>query len=193
VTPTPSPLRARPGVVHDGRVTLAFARLGSPIGILLLVGGAQGLAGVHVAGHARAPDPDAAGWVHDEDLLAEPLRQLQGYFAGERTHFDLAVDPGAATSWQRTVWHGLETIPYGATVTYGQLATMIGRPSAARAVGTANGANPVSIVVPCHRVVAKAGLGGYGWGPERKRWLLDHEARTAHRLGMAPGTQLPLG
>jgi AraC family transcriptional regulator of adaptative response/methylated-DNA-[protein]-cysteine methyltransferase len=102
------------------------------------------------------------------------LRNLDG----SQPHLDLPLDI-RATSFQRRVWEAIRTIPYGETRTYAEIAAAVGAPAAARAVGQACGANPVSIVIPCHRVVASGGgLGGYGWGLERKRWLLRHEADT---------------
>lgn len=108
---------------------------------------------------------------------------LQAYMEGEITALDsLPVETGG-TAFQREVWSALRAIPAGATESYGQLAARIGRPKAVRAVGLANGANPVGVVVPCHRVIgANKSLTGYGGGMERKRWLLDHEARHAARL-----------
>lgn len=114
--------------------------------------------------------------------VAEVVGQLRQYFAGERRTFDLDLAPHG-TAWQQRVWMALRDIPYGETVTYGAIAARIGRPSASRAVGAANGRNPISIVVPCHRVVgADRSLTGYGGGLDRKRWLLALE-----------GTRLALG
>ena len=108
-------------------------------------------------------------------ILDRLERELGAYFAGGLTEFTVPLDtPGSA--WQRRVWDALRGIPFGETTTYGRLAERLGNPGAARAVGLANGANRVSIVVPCHRVIARDGtLHGYGGGLERKRWLLDHE------------------
>ena len=116
---------------------------------------------------------------HDPAALAEPARQLAEYFAGERTEFALELRP-AGTDFQRGVWDLLLGIPYGATTTYGALAHALGDPRKVRAVGLANGRNPISIVVPCHRVIGADGsLVGYGGGLERKRTLLAHEAEVA--------------
>lgn len=146
----------------------------SPIGRILLVGSDAGLAGLYVADHDRAPLPDAA-WRADIAPFRAVETQLGEYFAGERTDFDVDLDL-AGTAFQRRVWAALCEIPYGETISYGELARRIDQPTAARAVGLANGQNPVSIIVPCHRVVAADGsLGGYGWGTQRKSWLLDHE------------------
>lgn len=109
-------------------------------------------------------------------VLDETARQLAGYFAGTRTAFDLPLDL-VGTPFQVTAWHALAEIPFGTTVTYAEQAMRIGRPAAIRAVGAANGANPVPIVLPCHRIVGSDGsLTGFGGGLELKRFLLDHEA-----------------
>ncbi len=111
----------------------------------------------------------------DHDALAGVSGQLRQYFAGRRRSFDLPLAP-AGTAFQQRVWMALREIPLGTTTTYGHIASMVGRPAAARAVGAANGRNPISIVVPCHRVVGADGsLTGYASGVARKRWLLDHE------------------
>jgi len=124
----------------------------------------------------RRRQPDAA-WRRsgDDALLGEAAVQLRAYFRGELRRFELPLDLGGS-AFQRAVWEALQRIPYGETSTYGQIAVEIGRPSAVRAVGRANGANPVAIIVPCHRVIASGGaLGGYAWGVELKRFLLDLE------------------
>ena len=107
--------------------------------------------------------------------LNEPVRQLRAFFAGELRDFDLTLLP-QGTEFQRRVWHALCGIPFGETISYGELARRIGNPAASRAVGLANGANPIPIVIPCHRVIGSSGkLTGYGGGLEKKRWLLDFE------------------
>ena len=156
---------------------VSYIRAPSPIGELLVVARGGRLSGVHVADHPRAPRADP-GWVEGGDTVEEARRQLGEYFAGTRTTFDLPLR-AEGTDWQRKVWSALRMIPFGATRGYGELAAGLGSPGAARAVGRANGANPVTIVVPCHRVVAAGGLGGYGWGLGSKRWLLDHERAVA--------------
>jgi methylated-DNA-[protein]-cysteine S-methyltransferase len=113
------------------------------------------------------------------ELLSAAAAQLREYFTGRRTTFDLPLDGEKATPFRRTVWAGLQTIPYGATVSYGELARRIGKPGAARAVGLANGSNPISIMVPCHRVIGADGtLTGYGGGLWRKEALLAFEAQV---------------
>ena len=151
----------------------------SPLAPLLLVGdGDHVLSGLFVL-RAGEPRPLPPGSHRDDRAFEEARRQLAGYFAGERLDFDLRLRL-AGTPWQLRVWHALREIPYGTTTTYGALARELGRPAAARAVGSANARNPISIVVPCHRLVGSAGsLTGYGGGLERKRALLDLEASVA--------------
>lgn len=145
----------------------------SPIGPLTLAGHGRTLSHLLMLDHAHAPD--SSGWRRDDTAFAAVVEQLDAYFAGERTTFDLALEL-AGTDFQRRVWAALLTIPYGETRSYGQLASQIGTPSASRAVGLANGRNPVSIIVPCHRVIGSNGkLTGYGGGLDRKRALLDLE------------------
>ncbi|WP_226829862.1 methylated-DNA--[protein]-cysteine S-methyltransferase [Brevibacterium aurantiacum] len=118
----------------------------------------------------------------DLTLFATADKQLGEYFSGTRTDFDLPLAP-TGTEFQRTVWQALTTIPYGTTAGYGELAAWIDRPTAARAVGAANGRNPISIIVPCHRVIgANGALTGYAWGEEKKRTLLDLEASHCVRF-----------
>jgi methylated-DNA-[protein]-cysteine S-methyltransferase len=117
------------------------------------------------------------------DVLDATVAQLRDYFAGRRTDFDLPLDP-IGTPFQLSVWQQLREIPYAETINYGQLATRVGNSNASRAVGLANGRNPISIVVPCHRVIgANGSLTGYGGGLDRKRALLDLERRTAGATG----------
>lgn len=150
----------------------------SPIGTLLLVGTAEALTGVYISDHDRAPQPPPES-VEDEAVLAGARAQLDAYFAGTRQDFDLALEP-TGTEFQLAVWQALREVPYGQTASYADIARAIGRPSASRAVGAANGANPISIVVPCHRVIGANGtLTGYGWGVDRKAWLLEHERTVA--------------
>jgi methylated-DNA-[protein]-cysteine S-methyltransferase len=151
----------------------------SPLGPLTLVARDGALAGLYMNG--RAPDPvEAADPADGADaaVLAEAARQLAGYFGGQRQVFDLPLAL-AGTAFQRRVWDALRGIGYGDTVSYGQLADQIGQPTAARAVGLANGRNPVSIIVPCHRVVGSDGsLTGYGGGLDNKQRLLELERRV---------------
>jgi methylated-DNA-[protein]-cysteine S-methyltransferase len=162
---------------------IVHASHASPIGPLLLVGERDGSGGVRLSGifmeehrHGPAVDPS---WVEDPAAFREVTRQLDEYFAGSRASFDLALAP-AGTPFQQRVWAELARIPAGTTVTYGELARRAGRPGAARAVGAAVGRNPVSIVVPCHRVVGSDGaLTGYAGGIARKAFLLALEGAPA--------------
>lgn len=150
---------------------------GSPVGPLTLVSEDGGLVGLYMDRQRYAPAPDTLGEAADggSPVLTEAASQLQDYFAGKRTTFELPLAP-AGTPFQRRVWAALREIPYGETISYGQLAERIGKPSAARAVGLANGKNPIGIIVPCHRVVGADGsLTGYGGGLERKEHLLAFE------------------
>ncbi len=121
------------------------------------------------------PLPLGAGWHEDQEALKDVARQLDEYFAGGRTGFDLELAP-AGTPFQLGVWQQLRRIPYGETISYGELAKRVDRPGAARAVGAANGQNPIAIIVPCHRVIGADGsLTGFGGGLPWKRWLLNRE------------------
>ncbi len=158
--------------IHERHVWTIYA---SPLGPLTLVGGPAGLASLRFPGGAGPPaDAD-----HDPDAFGAALGQLEEYFSGERNRFELALDLGG-TPFQRRVWSRLLTIPYGTTTSYSALARATGRPDRVRAVGAAVGRTPVPIIVPCHRAVAADGaLTGYGGGLQRKRALLDLEARAA--------------
>jgi methylated-DNA-[protein]-cysteine S-methyltransferase len=153
---------------------IVFTTFDSPIGALLLAGSGARLARIGFpAGKGRvAPE---AHWRRDDAAFAEARGQLAAYFAGRLTRFALELDP-QGTAFQRAVWAALAEIPYGVTRSYGALAEAIGRPGSSRAVGAANGANPLPIVLPCHRVIGSNGsLTGFGGGIETKRWLLMHE------------------
>jgi methylated-DNA-[protein]-cysteine S-methyltransferase len=151
----------------------------SPIGPLRLVATESALIGTYM--HERGPE--IPGAVEQRNPVLElAAGQLGEYFAGKREAFELPLEP-QGTEFQRAVWAALSTIPFGVTWSYAQLAKRIGKPNAVRAVGTANGSNPISIIIPCHRVIGSDGsLTGYGGGLPRKRWLLAHEK-----------TELPLG
>ncbi|SDH72705.1 methylated-DNA--[protein]-cysteine S-methyltransferase [Agrococcus jejuensis] len=147
----------------------------TPVGAITIVAGAAGIQGLYYAEHRPAPDEAGFG-DRDDAALADAAEQLRAYFAGERTTFDLALDP-VGTPFQLRVWEALREIPYGETRTYGWIAERIGQPTAVRAVGLANSRNPISIVVPCHRVVGSTGkLTGYAGGLVCKRTLLDLES-----------------
>lgn len=167
-----------------------IARLDSPVGELLLLATEAGLTGVRFDTSRRAA-PDLARCRADDgrgragELLALTRRQLDEYFAGRRTTFDLPLDPGG-TPFQQRVWRALLAIPYGATESYAGLARRIGAPKAARAVGAANGQNPIPIIVPCHRVIGANGdLTGFGGGLPRKRWLLTLEGAISAPLDIS--------
>ncbi|HSG87569.1 MAG TPA: methylated-DNA--[protein]-cysteine S-methyltransferase [Pseudomonadales bacterium] len=148
--------------------------LTTPIGPLLLVGDGEALQRLlfPVAG-AVAPKVDAGR--RDDGALATPRAQLEAYFAGDRRSFELRLAP-QGTPFQQQVWAALQRIPFGTTISYGTLAERIGRPTASRAVGAANGRNPLPVIVPCHRVIGADGsLTGFGGGLPCKQWLLGHE------------------
>lgn len=161
-------------------MTTTYAELVTDeLGLLTLTATRDGLSGVYLEDHRYAPT-DRRAWVHDPDALAAPAEQLEEFLAGARTAFDLPLATAAGTPFQRRVWAALEAIPYATTTTYGALAAQLGVPRAVRAVGAANGRNPLSIVRPCHRVVGASGaLTGYGGGLPAKRALLALEARHA--------------
>ncbi|MDQ3107970.1 MAG: methylated-DNA--[protein]-cysteine S-methyltransferase [Actinomycetota bacterium] len=152
-----------------------FTYIDSPMGPLLLVGRPGVLSGLYLASHERCRTSDPS-WTEDVATFVDVRRQLDEYFAGARVDFELELDLTGGTTFQTEVWQALRGIPFGETISYAELARRISRPAAVRAVGSANGRNPVSIIVPCHRVIGADGsLTGYGWGTERKAWLLDHE------------------
>jgi len=160
-------------------------KIESPVGELTLVATDGVLSGIYFPGHWTLPDPSGFG-VRSETGFDPVERQLAEYFAGDRTSFDL--ETGAiGDGFQRRVWDRLERIPFGETTTYGEIAAELGDPAMARAVGTAVGRNPISVIVPCHRVLGKGGkLTGYAGGLERKRFLLDLEAPEGVRRGVTP-------
>ncbi|MGH3136880.1 MAG: methylated-DNA--[protein]-cysteine S-methyltransferase [Gaiellaceae bacterium] len=163
---------------------LKLTRLETPVGLLTLVASNDGLRVVHFR-HESPPSEAVEG---SHPLLSSAEEQLREYFAGQRTTFELPLDL-RGTPFQVQAWQALASIPYGTTVSYGEQARRLGRPSAVRAVGAANGRNPVAIVLPCHRVIGASGaLTGYGGGLDVKQALLEHEARIveAHRA-VRPG------
>ena len=154
--------------------TTIYTTMPSPIGELLLTGDGTALTRLHMSPFTIDPT-----WQRDDDALRDYIGQLEDYFAGGRRDFDIPLAP-AGTEFQQRVWEALGEIPYGETWSYLQLATRIGNPKACRAVGLANGRNPIAVIVPCHRVIgANGSLTGYGGGMDRKRVLLDLERRTA--------------
>ncbi|MGH9127332.1 MAG: methylated-DNA--[protein]-cysteine S-methyltransferase [Acidimicrobiales bacterium] len=168
--------------------TIRYSFTPSPLGSILLSASETGLRGLHFTGHAHSPEP-AVPWERDDDAFEGLSAQLAEYFDGRRTDFDVPLDM-VGTAFERQVWAALLGVGYGETASYGEIARRIGRPGAARAIGAANGRNPVSIIVPCHRVIgADASLTGYGWGVDRKAWLLDLERRTSGAdVGARPQT-----
>jgi methylated-DNA-[protein]-cysteine S-methyltransferase len=164
------------------QVSSLYTIVDSPLGELLLVGDGATLRGLYMQ-DGRRPAAIAPHWSWEPDAFAVATLQLDEYFAGRRTDFDLQLDLNG-TPFQLRVWDALRRIGYGETSGYGELARRIGRPAAARAVGAANGSNPVSIVVPCHRLVgARGDLTGYAGGIESKKLLLDLEAKA---VGLRP-------
>jgi methylated-DNA-[protein]-cysteine S-methyltransferase len=165
------------------RTDPAFSRwveVPSPLGPLRLTAHQDGLAGLYLRDHSFGPEafPEETEQPRDP-LLREAAQQLKAYFAGTLKRFDLPLAP-AGTPFQHRVWRALLAIPFGETRSYNALARQVGVATGFRAVGAANGKNPIAMIIPCHRVVgADGGLVGYGGGLERKRWLLAHEERVA--------------
>jgi methylated-DNA-[protein]-cysteine S-methyltransferase len=157
--------------------TLVQRSIDSPLGVLRLIGSDAGLRAVlwpdEREGRVRFEEAPKDG---EHPILERAARQIDEYIAGTRTDFDILLDP-VGTDFQRSVWIGLQKIPFGETKSYGDLAADLERPGAARAVGAATGRNPISIIIPCHRLVGASGsLTGFAGGIESKRWLLDHES-----------------
>lgn len=151
-----------------------YSYVDSPIGPLLLSGTKGCLSGLYFStgGKARGPDPQ---WQHSDAEFLPVKQQLDEYFAGERKIFDLKLAP-KGTPFQRSVLAALQDIPYGETRSYGEIAVAIGNPKSVRAVGSANGNNPIALIIPCHRVIGSNGsLTGFGGGLETKRFLLEFE------------------
>jgi methylated-DNA-[protein]-cysteine S-methyltransferase len=147
-----------------------YTLIDTPLGAVVLTSDGTAVTGLSFAGDTPPPAGE-----RDDAALAEPARQVREYFAGERTAFDLSLRL-EGTGFDREVWQAVAAIGYGETATYGELADRIGRPGAARAVGAANGRNPIALIVPCHRVIGAAGaLTGYAYGVDRKRALLELE------------------
>jgi len=150
--------------------------LDSPLGTLTLTAADGFLTGMAMDGQKHAPRPLPATTTHDDRWFVGVTGQLDAYFAGTLTQFEVPIRLDG-TDFQRRVWALLQEIPYGETISYGELARRLGNPGASRAVGLANGRNPIAVIVPCHRVIGVNGtLTGYGGGLDRKEWLLDHEA-----------------
>lgn len=152
---------------------LFYGHVASPIGLIVVQASDRAVVGISFVEDQRQA-PDASG--KPSTILSDALLQLVEYFTGRRRSFNLVLEL-RGTPFQRLVWRTVQTVPYGGTVSYGTIATAIGNPGAVRAVGAANGANPLPIIVPCHRIVGSNGaLTGYGGGLWRKAWLLEHES-----------------
>ena len=170
-----------------------MTKVASPVGELTLTATDEGLTGVYFDRGTHPPaQAQVESWHPDDgergrasEVLAITRDQLAEYFAGERTSFDLPLAP-RGTDFQRRVWAQLREIAFGETTSYGEIARRVGSPKAVRAVGAANGRNPIPIIVPCHRVVGSDGsLTGFGGGIERKEWLLAHEGAATPGLKAA--------
>jgi methylated-DNA-[protein]-cysteine S-methyltransferase len=160
---------------------IAYSEIDSPVGPLLLTADTSGLRQILFV-NGRHPIKSDPSWQEDSTLLQPVIEQLRAYFAGTRESFDLQLSP-EGTSFQLNVWSELRKIPFGETISYGELARRIGNPKASRAVGLANGSNPISIVIPCHRVIGSNGkLTGYGGGLPSKEKLLALERRQLRLL-----------
>jgi methylated-DNA-[protein]-cysteine S-methyltransferase len=154
-----------------------YCHYSSPVGELVLTSDGEALTGLHLPLRDVGAAPlKGSGWRRDEAPFRDAIEQLRAYFACERTGFDLPLRMDG-TPFQRLAWDALLTIPFGTTISYAEQARRIGRPEASRAVGAANGRNPIAIIVPCHRVIGSSGtLTGYGGGLALKEWLLTHES-----------------
>ena len=166
---------------------ILFRTIPSPVGFVTVAGDGGAVTALRMEDQAHPP-AGADPWVRDDTAFDDVVEQLEEYFAGTRTEFDVTLRL-VGTEFQRRVWSALLEIPYGETTSYGELARRIGQPSASRAVGFANGRNPVGIIVPCHRVIGADGsLTGYGGGIDRKRALLELErSRRQPRLVLEEG------
>jgi methylated-DNA-[protein]-cysteine S-methyltransferase len=170
---------------------MSYSFVESPIGKLLLTSDGSGLTGLYPETHVRLPKV-SAGWQRQDGFFTGVRDQLDAWFSGRLTRFEVALTP-LGTTFQHRVWDALRSIPFGATTTYQASAARLGQPGAARAVGLANARNPISLIVPCHRVIGANGkLTGYAGGVGLKQWLLDHE-QVAQQRGPIVPFQQPLG
>jgi methylated-DNA-[protein]-cysteine S-methyltransferase len=159
--------------------TTLYTQIDSPLGDLLLTGDGERLHRLHMQEGKLAPIAIERGWERAPGAFTQIAEQLEEYFAGERSGFDCRLQ-AHGTPFQERVWQELQRIPYGETISYGELAQRVGQPSASRAVGTANGRNPIAVIIPCHRVIGADGsLTGFGGGLQNKRLLLELEAARA--------------
>jgi methylated-DNA-[protein]-cysteine S-methyltransferase len=158
---------------------MKYSYVESPLGDLMVIHDGHGLIGLRLPTEKR-PIQIGPEWERDDAPFGELHNQLDEYFAGERREFELDLR-AKGNAFQKAVWQELRQIPYGMTASYGEVASEIGKPGAARAVGIANAQNPIAIITPCHRVIGADGsLTGYGGGLEAKRWLLDHEGQYSN-------------
>jgi methylated-DNA-[protein]-cysteine S-methyltransferase len=173
----------------DYMTRINYRTIDSPVGLLTLAGTDEAL--MHLRMVDQTHEPDRSLWqASDKNLYQDVVEQLNGYFAGELTEFEVALEL-FGTPFQRKVWGALQTIPYGETRTYKEIAEQIGTTTASRAVGMANGRNPIGIIVPCHRVIGASGnLTGYGGGLDRKSTLLALEKSTARALNASADPML---
>jgi methylated-DNA-[protein]-cysteine S-methyltransferase len=172
--------------------TTYYTYIDSPVGRICVEGDGDFLTGLYMPEHKHWSGPDPT-WQRTDAPFAIVRDQITEYFAGERQQFDIPLKL-VGTPFQNRVWQELARIPFGVTISYAELACRIGRPTAFRAVGHANGQNPISIIVPCHRVIATSGnLTGYGGGLPNKQWLLEHECRVKNRStsSRSPVSSLP--
>ncbi len=168
----------------------------SPLGKIMLVSNKTAITGIHIV-HGKYVPAVQSDWVHarNHSVLKQAQQELDAYFAGKLQTFAVPLAPHG-TVFQKSVWTALTTIPYGETRTYGQQALAIGQPAAARAVGAANGRNPIGIIVPCHRVIGASGaMTGYAGGLDAKKFLLDLEASfgSVHRIWLPPFQKVGFG
>lgn len=155
-----------------------YCYLETPLGRLLIAGDSDAVQRINIPRKGQASAVDQAWRENSRGPIGEAVRQLREYFSGQRTAFDLPLAP-CGTVFQRKVWRELQEIPYGKTISYGELARRVGNPNASRAVGAANGKNPIPIVIPCHRVIGAGGqLTGFSAGLSAKQILLDLESRA---------------
>jgi len=169
--PTADKKHVSPHITH-------YTYMDSPVGLLLLAGCKDALHMICFpeSSHKRKPDAD---WIADAELFVDAKRELDEYFAGTRTHFTVPMVL-EGTEFQKKVWQALIDVEFGHLATYGDIAKSLGKPGAARAVGGANNANPIPIIVPCHRIIGSdKSLTGFGGGLPTKQYLLDHEAKYA--------------
>ncbi|MBO0857159.1 MAG: methylated-DNA--[protein]-cysteine S-methyltransferase [Chloracidobacterium sp.] len=167
-----------------------YTILDSPVGPLILTSNGDAITELFMKEKYIGEPKPIGDWSRDDGLFLEAAVQLRAYFAGELIEFDLPLATGGGP-FQRRVWAELRTIPYGSTVSYGEIARRVGAPKASRAVGAANGDNPISIIIPCHRVIGSNGkLTGYGGGIERKKFLLEFEAETLAKMRLWQRTEM---